>query len=158
MNPPKSRRPPRTIKNLASALCLSTKQIQNLLKQGMPETIPEALAWRDMKTNGTDGDTSAAELRRQKILLTAQHVRLATVKADTESGKLLAVRDVVETVCAVIHQTKSEFIRLQEELPPRLSGLSEPKMRAIIRAEIYSILDRLSKNLLTKYQNDESTN
>jgi hypothetical protein len=157
MNPPKSRRPSGTIKDLASALSLSTKQIQNLLKQGMPETIPEALAWRDKQSEGADGDSSASELRRQKILLTAQHVRLATVKADTESGRLMPIREVIDTVCQVIHQTKSEFIRLQEELPPRLSGLSEPKMRAIIRAEIYSILDRLSKNLLTKYQNDEPT-
>jgi hypothetical protein len=157
MNPPTPRRPSGTIKDLASALNLSTKQIQNLLKQGMPETIAEALAWRNKQSEGADGDSSASELRRQKILLTAQHVRLSTVKADTESGKLLAVRDVIDTICSVIHRTKAEFLKLPNDLPPRLTGLDEIGIRKILRNEIHAILGRLSENLLEPYPQNEST-
>jgi hypothetical protein len=151
------RRPAGSIKALAEALNITTRQVHNQLLAGMPDDVETALAWRGagIASGDAGGEYSPEALRKQKILLTAQHVRLATVKADMESGKLIKLSNVLEGIRQAVNQTRSAFLRMPFELPARLAGLDEVAIKKLLRAEIHNTLEELSQNLNYPYESTD---
>jgi hypothetical protein len=154
MNDKKKNRPKGTIVALSEALGVTAMQIHNLIKQGMPDDVEGALKWRGIDPSG-EMENSPEALRKQKILLTAQHVRLATVKADMESGKLLDRAKCKEAYIQAWTNVRQRLLRMAEnEMPPRLAGMDEIKIKKLLRAEILEIMESISSGSFDLF-NDE---
>jgi hypothetical protein len=152
------RRKPGTLKPLADALGVSTRQISTLLAEGCPENPTDALTWYGMKqaTNQPSDADSPAALRRKRIAYLDEQTRLLQFQIKQKEGELVEVSKVREVALAVSSVARSKFLKLPHELPSRLSGLPETKMLPIIRDAIVEILNELSEESLQAFENHEA--
>lgn len=126
---------------LAAGLNITTGHCHKLLKIGMPATLPEAIRWRE---NRTQGDDSAAELRRQRIQLVKSQRAKIDLENAVRSSELIERAKVYESTVQVISQSRGELMRLTADLPPRLAGQPAAAIAKIMRVEIIALLTRLS--------------
>jgi hypothetical protein len=147
-----------SVKQLADKLNLSSRQIGNLLKEGMPLDPELAAAWYGMKqaTNQPSDDDSPGALRRKRIAYLDEQTRLLQFQIKQKEGELVEVSKVREVALAVSSVARSKFLKLPHELPSQLSGLPETKMLPIIRDAIVEILNELSDESLQAFENHEA--
>jgi hypothetical protein len=148
-----------SVKQLADKLNLSSRQIGNLLKEGMPLDPELAAAWYGIKqaaNQPSDDDDSPAALRRKRIAYLDEQTRLLQFQIKQKEGELIEVSKVREVALAVSSVARSKFLKLPHELPSRLAGLSETKMLPIIRDAIVEILNELSDESLQAFENHEA--
>ena len=154
-NPP--RRKSGTVKALADALGLTTRQISTLLAEGCPENPTDALTWYGLKNAASNDDDSPAALRRRRIkYLDSQNQLLQSQLAERER-RLIPVEDVRETALRCYSVSKARFLRLSHELPSRISGLDESRCYKIIYDAVVEVLTELSDDSLKLFENHEKT-
>jgi len=117
--PPSTKRPDGTISALASALGVSKRRIGDLLRQGMPDTVEAALAWRSAREN----DDSTTELRRRRIGLLREQERIAKTKADEADGLLVSRDECRESWRQLGAAVAAVLTRLEKEIPQVCLGL-----------------------------------
>jgi phage terminase Nu1 subunit (DNA packaging protein) len=143
----KNKRPNGTIKALSDALGISTRQVSTLLSNGMPTTIPEAMAWRGMGSETSDpasDDSSPAELRRRRIaLLRKQEARLE-MENQVRRGELISRREVEERDAKIGACVRHAILRMRSELPGQLEGLTAPKIATVLDDYNRSMLEEMS--------------
>ncbi len=67
------------------------------------------------------------------------------------SGELVESARVHQDILAMVSQAKGEFLKMANDLPPRLAGLDEPRIFKIIREEMIGVLTRLSDESTTAF-------
>jgi hypothetical protein len=132
---------PPTQRKIAEALSLSDRRVRALIGQGMPShSIEAAIQWRASQLNSDSAD----ELRRARIALVKSQREKIEVENARLRRELISLSEVCQDIFVCFSLAKSEFVKLQSELPPRLEGLEAPAMQRILRDEIYAVLERLS--------------
>lgn len=144
--------PAPTIADLAAALKLSARRIRQLRDAGMPtNSVPAALEWRKSNSPASCSD-SAERLRLERIAL----VKEQRISREIENAKLrrelVSAGEVQQDIARVCSAARDQFLKLSNDLPPRLLGLSEAKMSVIIRAAVIDVLTRLSDETSELYQ------
>lgn len=138
MTKPKSkttRRPAGTLNKLCAALRLSKRQIGSLLREGMPDSVDAALAWRKAETSSD----SAEQLRRERIKLVRtqrdrMELEIARSKNEllTRSSVLEEHRKIGAAVCAFVRSLEVEIPQLCYGLPLSKSlPLAKKKIREL---------------------------
>lgn len=147
--PKPSKRPDGTLNALCSALKLSKGRISALLQLGMPDSVPQALAWRKARAT----DDSVRLLREKRIALLHQQERKAKLDADQQAGLLVLCSDVNAEMLKTCHMVKRGMWDLQNALPGELVGCSELEMCKRIRAHLTRVMNGLASD---KYCTDEA--
>lgn len=116
----------------------------------IPPAAPEAKAQsleeiEDALRKSLDIDTIKILAAKLKGLKDVIAVRI-------ETGELVPVGEVRQSMTRIVSAARGELLKLSSDLPPKLAGLSEPKMQAIIRAGIIEILTTLSDETGAIYQ------
>jgi phage terminase Nu1 subunit (DNA packaging protein) len=144
MNKKQSKPPTRAA--LAEALQVSPARITQLRKDGMPTTtIAEAKRWRDAQAGKHRGRTdSAEELRQRRIALLRQQERRTKIDADERAKKLIPIAEVDERDTRIGFAVRAALISLEHHLPPKLAGLTEQQIAAILHDELHQTLEQLS--------------
>ena len=88
---------------------------------------------------GTDLDIKAARLRK----LTAEANRIETENR-VRSGDLISRAQAQQSAMTVASTARARLLQTASALPPRLAGLDEARIQAILRAEFIEILTELS--------------
>ena len=88
---------------------------------------------------GADLDIKAARLRK----LTAEANRIETENR-VRSGDLISRAQAQQSAMTVASTARARLLQTANTLPPRLAGLDEAKIQAILRAEFIEILTDLS--------------
>ena len=92
---------------------------------------------------------SYEEVKIYKEKLAGLKIALA-VRA--EARELVSAAEVRESIARVVSAARGEILKLSNDLPPRLEGLTAGPMQAIIRDAIHEILTRLSDDSSALYQ------
>ena len=144
MKPPKV-----TQKQIAQALGISTRRVTQLIKDGMPcDSIQAAIAWRSQKQSG---DSTAEALRAERIrLLRAQAERHET-ENEVRRGQLLELGQVKADCLIVCGKARDRFLKMSNDLPPRLEGLSANKLAKVLHDEVTLTLENLRKDFQKLY-------
>lgn len=131
-----------TKNTLAEALKCSVRHVHSLIDQGMPsDSVEAAVQWRTERTS------SVERLRRERIDLVREQRRRIELENKRLAGQLVDRREEQENVNAVCSVARAKLIALEHHLPPRLAGLGEAQMQAILRGAIREILDELSRDI-----------
>jgi phage terminase Nu1 subunit (DNA packaging protein) len=104
------------------------------------DSLEAALQWREEKDSGD----SAERLRLARIQLVTEQTERVKIENRVRAGELVEVGYVHGEILRMVGQAKSEFLKLANDLPPRLAGLDEPRISRVIRDEVVAILTRLS--------------
>ena len=131
------KRPDGTLNALVDALGVEKRRVSALLKQGMPDDVEGALAWRDEKSGG---DTSAEALRKERILLVRVQREKVTHDLKMAKGDAVDIAEVEDAFSAIGAAIKGAVSRMEADLPPMLEGLPPSKMQTIIRDKCDEIL------------------
>ena len=132
--------PHNTLAELAKALGVSSRRVSQLLQDGMPHHIEGALAWRD-----AIGDDSNKALRKARLELIREQTRRARIAADQAEMILLDAGEAREEYVRRYSAVRGEMLKMSNDLPPRLEGLSASEMQPIIREYVVDVLERLSE-------------
>lgn len=145
MKTTKPKRANGAIKSLADALGVSTRQITNLLADGMPEQIPAALEWYGLRTAAsTAEDYSPAELRRRRIILLDEQTRKTRMENDQKENRLIDVGTAKEALSQICSEARARLLKLPYDLPPVVSGLAESATAKVIRDHVITALADLN--------------
>ena len=139
-----------TNKELAEALGVSVRRIGQLRsEEGMPcDSIPAALAWRQ---NKLAGDNTTEALRSQRIRLVAAQATRHETENLVRRGDLLEKGDVQRDCVTVCSRARDRFLKMSNDLPPKLSGLPTEKIAAIIHEEVVATLENLCRDFARLY-------
>jgi phage terminase Nu1 subunit (DNA packaging protein) len=134
---------------LAEALGVSVRRVGQLKSEKMPcDSIPAALAWRQ---NKQAGDNTAEALRGERIrLLKAQAERHETENL-VRRKQLLEIGDVRADCLIVCGKARDRFLKMSNNLPPKLSGLATEKIAEIIHLEVVQTLENLCRDFAKLY-------
>jgi hypothetical protein len=138
---------------LTTGLNITPSHVHKLLKLGMPDTVPEAQAWRSARAAGDD---SAQTLRRERILLVREQREKIAVENQLRAGELIDLNEFGKTLFRVTFEAKMGFMKLSNDLPPRLEGQTAATICKIMRAEIIAVLRDLSDGFMKAYPDCES--
>ena len=147
-----------TLQQTAALLCLSTRQVNNLVgkgvitKQGSGKTsryvwsevfdgyLSDRLAQlRGPKSNEDVDNQAEAELRR-----TNADARLKELKADEMEGKLVDIAFVGTTLRNIYTNARARLVAMPSKLTPQLVGVdSPPKVKAIVEKETNQVIEEL---------------
>ena len=83
-------------------------------------------------------------------------IEIKQLQRDEEKGDLIRVNDVRESVIRHVTAARSEFLKMANDLPPRISGLPESKVQSMIREAVIQVLSQLSENALKPYKENET--
>ena len=144
-----TRRPAGTLDALSKALKLTKRQIGTLLLQGMPDTVTEAVAWRQAEHSSD----SAEQLRRERILLIRQQRLRVEVENARVKGELIP-RDAVKLSdtkigCAVRAFSKA----VENELPALCLGLGLERSRPLVRSRMRELQELLADEFSAFWKN-----
>lgn len=141
-----------TNKQMSAALGITIRRITELKRAGMPtDTTEAAQSWRNDREHGDD---SVKRLRIERIALVSEQRRRAQIENRVRLGGLVDAGQVKQSMTRVCSVARGQFLRLPHELPPRLAGLAEPKMQAIIHEAIVEILTTLSDETSALYREE----
>jgi hypothetical protein len=148
MKPPKV-----TQKKIAQALGISTRRVTQLIKDGLPvDSIAAAEKWRAEKAQG---DSTVEALRAERILLIRCQRERVQIENDVRSGELLLAGDVQRDSMKVCSLARDRFLRLSNDLPPRLEGLAADKIAKIIHETVTATLEHLCRDFTRLYSSQD---
>jgi DNA-binding transcriptional regulator YiaG len=84
-------------------------------------------------------------------------IEIKEIQLDEEKGKLIPIAQARESTRRIVTATRGEFLKLSNDLPPRLAGLNEAKMKGIVTKALHEILERLSTELAKRYEDMPDT-
>jgi plasmid maintenance system antidote protein VapI len=145
---PRSTRPAGAVKALADALEITPRRVSQLLKEGLPLDPEAAIAWR--KRN--QGGRSVEALREERIKLVKAQRQKLEEEAAARRGDLIPAGEVLESCHRAYSAARDELLKFVHDLPPRLEGLSAPRIQRILHAEVMGVLRRLSDETNERYQ------
>ena len=131
------KRPDGTLNALVEALGVEKRRVSALLKQGMPDDVEGALAWRAEKDGG---DTSAEALRKERILLGRVQREKVTHELRMSKGESVDIAEVEDAFAYIGAAVKGAISRMEADLPPMLEGLPPAKMQSIVRDKCDEVL------------------
>ena len=82
-----------------------------------------------------------AEARRAKVL---EETRLLRIRIEQEEGKLISVAEVEQAGVRIGTTVKAGLMRLENDLPPQLEGLSAGEMKKRLRQVLRNLLREFS--------------
>jgi phage terminase Nu1 subunit (DNA packaging protein) len=134
---------------IATALNITVRRVSQLKTEGMPaNSIQAAIAWRAQKQSG---DCTAEALRAERIrLLRAQAERHET-ENEVRRGQLLELGDVKADCLIVCSRARDRFLKMSNDLPPRLEGLSANKLAKVLHDEVVQTLENLCRDFAKLY-------
>jgi phage terminase Nu1 subunit (DNA packaging protein) len=157
--PGKSKRHERlTAGETAIRLCISARQLQNLVDLGLPKVGHGKgcyFAWQDVfpwfvnykielnRPKGVKEDATnltAAQLRKVNA-----EAALAELKLARERGEVISVQDVEKAVAEVSANVRARLLGMPAKLAGLLVGLTKPKVKAAIEQEVNQALAELTK-------------
>jgi hypothetical protein len=138
---------------LATALAVTVRRVAQLKAEQMPcDSIQAAIAWRSQKASG---DSTAEALRAERIrLLRAQAERHET-ENEVRRGQLLEIGDVKADCLLVCGKARDRFLKMSNDLPPRLEGLSANKIAKVLHDEIVATLENLCRDFAKLYSSQD---
>ena len=138
-----------TNSELAEALGVSVRRIGQLKAENMPcDSIPAAVAWRQ---NKQAGDNTAEALRAERIRLVRAQAERHEVENEVRRGQLLEIGSVRQDVVTVCSRARDRFLKMSNDLPPRLEGLSADRIAQIIHTEVVETLETLCRDFARLY-------
>ena len=138
-----------TQKQIAEALQISPRRVSQLVLDGMPvDSIAAAEKWRVEKKAG---DSSVEALRSERILLIRAQRHRAEIENDVRSGELLEIGEVRRDCVTVCSRARDRFLKMSNDLPPKLSGLPTEKIAEIIHLEVVGTLEALCRDFAKLY-------
>lgn len=136
-----------TIKSIAAALGVTPRRVSQLRQAGMPcESIAAAEAWRKREDLG-NSDFSPERLRASRIKLLDLQAARQQLEHDKETGLLVTAASVLEDTLAVCQAVKTAFLRLTNDLPPKLEGRTPAQICRVLRESFNSCLDGLHRGI-----------
>lgn len=109
------------------------------------ESLNQWRAWFAANPSAGYGD---GKPRRDRETLMCEklevEIAISKIKLETSSGEVIRRDEVQEDATRMYSATRGELLKLSSDLPPRLAGLGEAKMQAIIRDALHEILERLA--------------
>ena len=146
----KQKRATPTHAEIAKAIGVSTRRVTQLKGEGMPmDSVEAAMAWRDEIAGSAD---SAEQLRLERIKLVREQRTAKEIDNAKARRELVPIGEVIADIGTVVSAARGEFLKLSADLPPRLDGLSPPRMQVVIREAIIDVLTRLSDETSNLYQ------
>ena len=132
-------------KEIASLFSASVSTIKKWHAEGFPVKgeLKEMIAWvrfnRPLVTN------AITDARTRKINAEA---RLKELELMIKQGELLPRQQIVDHNCGIILATKSAFLQLNRTLPPKLAGITEPRIQGdVIKKEVMIVLTNFHKGI-----------
>lgn len=142
-----------TQKQIAEALQISPRRVSQLVLDGMPvDSIEAAEKWR---RDRLAKDNTAEQLRAERILLIRAQRHRAEIENDVRSGELLEKGDVQRDCTAVCSRARDRFLRMSNDLPPQLEGLTADKIAEIIHLEVVQTLENLCRDFARLYSSQD---
>lgn len=141
-----SKSKPPTLPEIAEVLGVTVRRVSMLKNEGMPTaSIAAARAWREAQAgrNAVKGD-SAEELRQKRIALLKQQERRAKLAADEQAGLLIPRHQAEAESYAAGCAVRGALLKLENDLPPRLEGLTASAICQVLRAEFRQVLETLA--------------
>jgi hypothetical protein len=105
------------------------------------DCIQSAVAWRQANSACSD---SAERLRLERIALVKEQRISREIENARLRRELVPAGEVQADIARVCSAARDQFLKLSNDLPPRLLGLSEAKMSVVIRSAVIDVLTRLS--------------
>jgi len=122
----------------------------------MPIDAEAAIQWReDQATIGGKTD-SAEELRQARIRVLKQQERKAKIEADREEGKLISRTQVYYDSLKASTIIRNALLRLTNDLPGKLAGLSEAQIQRELHTVIHALLQETSDRFKALYEESKS--
>lgn len=151
-----------TVKRLSELFGVATKTIGQWRRDGR-EGVPEKVgakedlsAWRAWFSSNPSAGHSDGKPRKDRESLLCEkleiEIKLKLIELETEEGSLVRAATVQEDVNRAVSSARGELLKLSADLPPRLDGLSPPRMQVVIREAIIDVLTRLSDETSSLYQ------
>ena len=106
------------------------------------------MAWRQ---NKLAGDSSTEALRTERIRLVRAQAERHEVENEVRRGELLEKGDVQRDCITVCSRARDRFLKLSNDLPPRLMGLTENQVAQIIHDEVTETLENLCRDFTKLY-------
>jgi len=142
MSKPKSKNPP-SLETLSKALGVTVRRVSQLKRAGMPcETIEAAVGWKQAQSGSAD--FSVENLRKERLLLVRSQRAKIDLENDVRRGQLIEIDSVRADTIGVVSAARNSFLRLTNDLPPRLTGLDEIGICQVLRDEFHEVLVQLS--------------
>ena len=139
-----------TQKQIAEALQISPRRVSQLILDGMPvDSIEAAQRWRQDRLAK---DNTAEALRAERILLIRAQRHRAEIENDVRSGELLEIGEVRADCITVCSRARDRFLKLSNDLPPKLEGLSADRIAQIVHDEVTETLTNLCRDFQRLYQ------
>ena len=141
-----SKTKPPTLATLADALGITVRRVSMLKGDGMPTaSVADALAWREAQAGRqTAKGDSAEELRQKRIALLKQQERRARLDADERAGVLVSRAEADSNAYACGCAVRGVLMKLENDLPPRLEGLTANAICQVLRTEFRQVLETLA--------------
>ena len=135
---------------LATALGVSVRRVGQLKAENMPcDSIAAALAWREQQQHG---DNTTEQLRAERIRLVRAQAERHETENEVRRGELLPIGEVRADCITVCSRARDRFLKMSNDLPPRLEGLTADRIAAIIHDEVVQTLENLCRDFQRLYQ------
>jgi hypothetical protein len=135
--------PAPTIKSIADALGVSTRRVGQLRQAGMPVTsIQAAQDYRNKKP--PEGMISTDELRAARYHLIKSQRERIDLENRLRSGELTLSSEAYASGLALGAAMKAAFLRLLNDLPPRLEGCTAIAIFQTMKGEFHRLLADMS--------------
>jgi phage terminase Nu1 subunit (DNA packaging protein) len=112
-------------------------------------SIEAAAAWKQAQSGSAD--YSVENLRKERIQLVKSQREKIDIENAARRGELIEISVVREGIIRIVTEAKMKFLRLPNDLPPKMEGCLAATIGKILRAEIISILTELSADLAKPY-------
>lgn len=144
---------------LAQALGVSLQSVQTYHAEGAPRRTDQGYdveAWRQWRLEHKSGHlprvpSSADAVEDKDRLLRAQadereeKALLAKLEREELEGELIRKAEVKDRDIARVHAVKRGLLAFERALPPKLVGLNEREMRAVLAKELRLLLERFQR-------------
>jgi phage terminase Nu1 subunit (DNA packaging protein) len=149
-----------TLQQTAALLCLSVRQINNLVGKGVivkhgagkrsfyvwADVFDGYLADRVAQLGGRNGHQDATDLAEAELRRTNADARLKELKADEMEGKLVDVAYVERSMGQINANVRARLLALPSKLTPQLVGIASPaRVKAIVEKETNQTCEELVK-------------
>jgi hypothetical protein len=135
--------PAPTIKSIADALGITPRRVSQLRQAGMPcDSIEAAQNWRSRKSSA--GEISADQLRAARYRLLEEQRQKAAIDNSERRGELVSAAEAYQGGLVVGASMKIAFLRLLNDLPPRLEGCSAVEIFTQMKAAFHDLLRQAS--------------
>lgn len=149
-----------TLQQTAALLCLSVRQINNLVGKGVivkhgagkrssyvwADVFEGYLADRVAQLGGRNGKEDVDNQAEAELRRTNADARLKELKADEMEGKLVDVAYVERTQAQINANVRARLLALPAKLTPQLVGVDSPaKVKAIVEKQTTQCCEELVK-------------